>query len=445
MKILLIVARGLQPGALGPYGNPWIDTATLNRLAAEGIVFDQHFVSRADAAGARRAWRSGRYEFPGVPTALAPLDLPEQLSLQGVRTSLVLDASRDSPAAFAAGWGEVQRVTPASAEETPLEAMLAAARSRLEALAGQDNWLLWLDLATLIAPWQVGADFVDAYFQEPPAEGEVEDEEEEEEDEEKEIEVEAEEDMEEEEPLTPIQEYPPGPLDPDDDVLYLSLQTSYAAAVSYLDAGIGELLDELARLDPAGEVLVLVTSDCGQALGEHGLVGPIRPWLHDEIVHIPLIMRLPHGAQAGRRVPALTQDVDLAPTLAALFGLALPKAHGHDLGPLLRGEVEQVRPYACFGLQVDAGIEWGLRTPEWAFLLPVQLHPDDSGRSPQLYVKPDDRWEVNEVRQHHLEGAESLERTLRAFVQAAGQPGPPLDEGTLNEGEPDDADRETGR
>jgi arylsulfatase A-like enzyme len=433
MKILLILARGLQAGALGPYGNPWIDTATLNRLAAEGIVFDQHFASRADAAGACQVWRSGRYAFPGTPTAPAPADLLEQLARQGIRTTLLLDASRDFPAELASGWDEVQRVTPVGAEETPLEAMLAAARSRLQALAGQDSWLLWVDLATLIAPWEVAGDFVDAYFQEPPEE---EKEEEEEEEEAEEEDLEEEEELEEEEPLTPIQEHPPGPLDPDDDTLYLSLQTSYAAAVSYLDAGIGDLLDELARQDPAGEVLVLVTSDAGQALGEHGLVGPVRPWLHDEIVHIPLLLRLPGSAQAGRRVPALTQDVDLAPTLAALFGLAVPGTHGHDLGPLLRGEVEELRPYACSGLQVDAGIEWALRSPEWALLLPVQPHADDSGRTPQLYVRPDDRWEVNEVRQHHLEGAESLERTLRAFVQLAGQPGPltppPLEEEALS-------------
>jgi hypothetical protein len=64
-------------------------------------------------------------------------------------------------------------------------------------------------------------------------------------------------------------------------------------------------------------------------------------------------------------------------------------------------------------------MEWMLRTPEWSFLLPVQ-----SPRPPQLFVKPDDRWEVNNVYQHHLEYAEGLERTLRAFVETTGRPGP---------------------
>jgi hypothetical protein len=42
----------------------------------------------------------------------------------------------------------------------------------------------------------------------------------------------------------------------------------------------------------------------------------------------------------------------------------------------------------------------------------------------ELYVKPDDRWEVNNVRQHHLELAERLEQTLRGFVEATRHPGP---------------------
>ncbi len=150
----------------------------------------------------------------------------------------------------------------------------------------------------------------------------------------------------------------------------------------------------------------------------------IRPWAHEEIIHLPLIVRLPRNAEAGRRVATLTQAVDLAPTLAEFFGVALPDAHGKSLLPLLRGQVEHVREYAVAGVRVGEGIEWCLRTPEWGFLLPVRPHPDEAQREPQLFVKPDDRWEVNEVRHHHLELAEGFEKTLRAFVAATCQPGP---------------------
>ncbi|HEY7155261.1 MAG TPA: hypothetical protein VH575_14965, partial [Gemmataceae bacterium] len=165
-------------------------------------------------------------------------------------------------------------------------------------------------------------------------------------------------------------------------------------------------------------------SDVGPSLGEHGVVGPVRAEPHDEIIHLPLLVRLPGGAEAGRRVGALTQSVDLAAMLADWFQTPLPDAHGRSLLPLARGAIETIRPYACAGLQVGEAIEYALRTPEWAFLLPARSDADDGVRSPRLYVKPEDRWEVNDVLQHHLDLAEQLERTLRDFVTASCQPGP---------------------
>ncbi len=419
MKAIVVVARGLQLGALGCYGNSWIDTPALDALAAEGVVFDQHFADRADPAGARRAWRSGRSLLPSpTPTREenAGPDLLTALRAQGIHTCLIVDDSRSSPPEFAAGWDEVERAAAAE-ETTPLEATLEAAGAALMRLEQRDNWLLWIDLTTPLPPWDVPEEFQAPYFDEAPIEDD---------------EAEGEE-AEEDEPLTPLVEPPNGPIDPEDDALFLSLQTSYAAAVTYLDAGVGQLLEALANLEGGDDVLVVLTTDVGQNLGEHGVVGPVRAWLHDEVIHLPLLLRWPGGAEAGRRVSALTQVVDLAPTLAEWFGTSLPGVHGHSLLSLARGQIETIRSYACAGLQVGAAIEYALRTSDWAFLLPVQTGAEEASRSLQLYVKPDDRWEVNNVVQHHLDLTEQLERTLRDFVTATCQPGPlqapPLPEG----------------
>jgi len=416
-NVLVIVARGLQLGAIGCYGNGWIDTPALDRLAAEGVVFDQHFADAASPEGARAAWRSGNYDLP-APSPLQgkeKSDLLKHLTENGISCCLIVDESHPLPPDFLQGWSDVQRVT-SSDDDTPLEAALAAAEAHLKKEGGQPGWLLWVELAPLLPPWDTPVDFQEPYFSDDPLEEDSdvpldEDEEIQEEDEEEEL-------------LTPLEDPEPGPIDPDDDDLYLRLQTTYGAAVTYLDAGIAQLLETLDDLELADETVVIVLSDCGQALGEHGLIGPVRPWLHEEIVHLPLLVRLPGLAEAGRRVQALTQAVDLAPTLVEVFGLSPLPCHGRSLVPLWRGEAEQVRAYICAGVQVDEGIEWCLRTTEWAFLLPVQPHPDDAGRTSQLYVKPDDRWEVNNVVQHHLEWSEALEQTLRAFVAATQQPAP---------------------
>jgi arylsulfatase A-like enzyme len=415
MKLIVVVTRGLRPSATGPYGSSWVSTPCLDGLAAEGVVFDRHFADAADPAGARRAWRSGRYHLPlpaGAPEA-PPGDEPDLLAslrARGVHTRLIVDASRPAPAEFEAGWDEVARAQP-SAEHSGLETALQLTDAALKRLARRDDWLLWLDLATLLPPWDVPEEFREPYFTtEEPEDEEAEDEEEEEEPED------------EDGPLTPVEGVPDEVIDPDDDELFLRLQTSYAAAVSYLDAGIGQLLESLAERRLTDEVALLLTSDLGLALGEHGVVGAGRPLLHEEVLHLPLILRLPGGAERGRRVEALTQAVDLAPTVAGLFGAALPGAHGHDLLPLARGQGPAVRPYACAGRRDGEGVGWALRTPEWAFLLPVQGSGD--ARAPRLYVKPDDRWEVNDVLQHHLEFADRLGETLRGFVAATAAPGP---------------------
>jgi arylsulfatase A-like enzyme len=421
MKVLLITAHGLQARALGPYGNSWISTPNLDRLAAAGVVGDWHLADCADGAGAAASWRTASYNLPvpGEPAVpRAGDDLLSILRARGIPTCLIADESRGpSPMLQGAGeWSEVRRIG-AEGEGTPLERCLDAAGEVLGGLVDQADFLLWLDLATVLPPWETPDDFVAPYFEEGPSE------EEEDEDEELEDELEAEDGEEEEEvPLTPLQTFPFGPIDPIDDHLYLSLQTSYAAAVSYLDAGVGQLLEALDEMEGGSEVVVLFTAGSGLPLGEHGVVGAVRAWAHEEQLHVPLIVRAP--GVVPRRLSALTQSIDVAATLADLFGAQLPGCHGHSLMPLIRGEAAKVRDYACCGVAVEGEVEWCLRTDKLTFLLPLQAAGVGNQRGPQLYVKPDDSWEVNNVIQHHLEVAEELERTMRAFVAATRGPAP---------------------
>jgi hypothetical protein len=417
MKVVVIIARGLHLGYLGCYGNEWIATPTLDRLAAEGIVFDQHFADCPNPAGARRAWRSGRYQVPPAPGEVTPqaevsADLIEILRLRAIGTALVLDESRPGAANFASGWEDVTRVAAPDEEESWLEATLQAAVEALDRLAEFDEWLLWLDLATVLPPWNLPEPFGERYF---APDGTAVDEEPEEEVSESD-----------EEPLRPLSDPVYGRLDAADHSTFLRLQRSYGGAVSFLDAGLELLLEELDNRHLMEEVLLLFTADHGFALGEHGIVGDCRPWLHEELVHLPLLVRFPAGAEGGRRIGTLTQAVDLMPTLLDGFGLPVPPTDGYSLLPMLNGQIDAVRAYACTGLQSGAAVEWSLRCPRWAFLLPLDPGGEDPPRGPQLFVKPDDRWEINNVFHHHGELAENLEQTLRSFVQATRQPGPLL-------------------
>lgn len=368
MKVLVLNTRGLHLGYLGCYGSEWVPTPNLDRLAGEGVVFDQHLADHPNLTwpreGAHRSAWTGRFGPPLVAQASS------ENALAGEVGALFLPFPE---------WDQ------------------AVAGPWLDVLS-RDQYLLWLDLPGLGPPWDASDEHLAPFFEQASDDAE-------------------------EEPLSPWQDPPVGPID----LGGLDLdraQCTYAAMVTEVDARIGSLLDSLNARDLLDEVLVIVTADCGLALGEHGVIGPHRAWLHEEVVHVPLVMRLPGAAQAGRRVAALTQPIDLFATVLEAFHRPLPIHQGASLWPLLRGECEQIRPYACAGLQVGDGIEWALRTPHWACVLPLQVPPEDPPRAPQLYVKPDDRWEVNDVRQHHLELAEQMEKTLHAFAAAARQPGP---------------------
>jgi arylsulfatase A-like enzyme len=131
-------------------------------------------------------------------------------------------------------------------------------------------------------------------------------------------------------------------------------------------------------------------------------------------------MRLPQAEEAGLRIDALTQPADVVPTLIDYLELPSPPLAGRSLRPLIRHAVREVRPHVCSGERIGDSVEWALRTPQWAYLLPTAVTEGDPPRLPRLYVKPDDRWEVNDVAAHHPELVEQLDRTLRTFIEASG-------------------------
>ena len=86
--------------------------------------------------------------------------------------------------------------------------------------------------------------------------------------------------------------------------------------------------------------------------------------------------------------------------------------------PLIRGEQTKVRDYACLGMDVE---EFAIRTHLWHLIVPVEPDPDGPPRSPELYRKPEDRWDQNDVADQYPEVTEHLELTLRRFVEAVGR------------------------
>jgi arylsulfatase A-like enzyme len=115
-----------------------------------------------------------------------------------------------------------------------------------------------------------------------------------------------------------------------------ALIRAYRGEVSYADAQVGRLMERLRSLDLLDETAVVVSSDHGEGLGDHGLLEHGAN-LHDELVRVPLVLRAP-GLPRGRRLAGSAQLEDLAPTLLSIAGVAIPPGlDGVDLGPWLGG------------------------------------------------------------------------------------------------------------
>jgi arylsulfatase A-like enzyme/Flp pilus assembly protein TadD len=181
----------------------------------------------------------------------------------------------------------------------------------------------------------------------------------------------------------------------------------YDAEIAFADSLVGELIAELRTLDLYESALIVVTSDHGEGLGdhveqEHGLL------LYRETLQVPLLVKLPAGQLAGRRVSEPAGLIDLMPTLLGLLGRADPALPGRNLfDPPGRREASPLYGETFFGRN-----QYG-----WSELRSVirdDLHYIAAPR-PELYDLANDPGE-----QLDLLGEREVPEDMLAFLAAVG-------------------------
>jgi len=187
---------------------------------------------------------------------------------------------------------------------------------------------------------------------------------------------------------------------------------AYAAEIAYTDYHIGKLLSKLKSLDIYDSALIIITSDHGEALGEHG--EPQHGYfIYEGNIRVPLIIKGP-GENQPRRIEQIVGLVDIVPTICKMTGMNEPnKARGIDLSAYLMGrEPQEMQRYLYSESVLPCNIECnpllGVSTQEWKY---IQTTRDE------LYDLRQDPTEQNNLAVQQAKRAGMMQKQLAAILE----------------------------
>lgn len=402
-NVIVIMLDSLQFNYLGCHGNTWIKTPNIDRLAREGVLFENQYIEGLPTVPCRRAMHTGRYTLPvngwspltmddttiadlcwgrPIDTALIfdcpmyrlpkfgytrsfdkvwflhghegdhyyyaqdPLihlkteDFHEDHIIQ--RTDEVLGEKIIGPLLHETSCFLKQRQYWRGEEDQHVAKVMKMAAKYLENADRTKSFFLWVDSFDPHEPWDSPSVY-DPDLKcpyDPDYTGK---------------------DM-----FLPVMGDVAGVFTEEE---MHHIRMLYAEKVTVVDRWVGYLLERIKALGLEENTLIMLVSDHGEPMGNgehgHGIMRKCRPWPYEELAHGVCILKGP-DLPAGRRISAYTQSVDVAPTVTDWLGIGQhPDMQGVSLLPLARGEVEKVRNAAVAGYY---RYSWSIITDEWSFI-----------------------------------------------------------------------------
>ena len=361
MKAILIWFDTLNRHFLPPYDNNWVHAPNFKRLAEKTVIFDNHYAGSLPCMPARRELHTGRYNF--LHRSWGPIEpfddsMPEILKNKGVYTNLVSDhyhywedggctyhsryntweivrghegdpwkgqvkdpnipehvkTSRKINPLWRQDW--VNRKYMQIEEKQPQARTFKKGLEFIQTNHMEDNWFLQIETFDPHEPFFTQQKYKDLYKHDYNG---------------------------------PHFDWPSYTLVTETPEQVNHCRMEYTASVSMCDHYLGKILDIMDEKDMWKDTMLIVSTDHGFLLSEKDMWGKMILPLYNEIAHIPLFIWDPRLQKKNVRRNALTQTIDLAPTLLEFFGIKRSKLmQGKALKETINSDVK-VRETAIFG------------------------------------------------------------------------------------------------
>lgn len=365
MRSILFLSDSVNRRMMRLYCESGLALPNLERLAQRSVIFDNHWTGSAPCMPARRDLMTGRLNF--LERGWGPIEpfddtLPMLLRDEGVSCHMITDhyhyfevggenycqmfnqwdfvrGQEWDPCMFPSGdpmpehlgkmhpqYARNREAFYRTEENYPSAVTIDKAARWLEENCDRDDFFLWVEPFDPHEPFEVPQKYLDMVGDDYQG------------------------------PLYLWPEYDKTDGDPD---RLRHIRKRYAALLLMTDAHLGKVLDVMDRHDMWKDTAFIYTTDHGYMLGEHDFLAKNYMPAYNEVFHIPLVVHLPGGAHAGERVSALTQNVDILPTLTDLYGFQRPAQahpiHGQSLLPLIEGDgvPREYILYGYFGKEIN--------------------------------------------------------------------------------------------
>lgn len=358
-KAIILSIDGLGTNLVGAYGNSLCPTPNMNTLAAKSICLDQFWADSSDPLTVLASLWTGTHALNRDFDCFSDWT---QWIRQGV---LVTDDKRLVESAAANVFERVIFVDHDSLDEgTEFEELVEAALGAWVA-ESQMFSLLWIHSRGLRGAWDAPYNYrkimCDDEDPEPP------------------------------EDIAPISFSVDKSTDPDD---IFGVSCAVVGQVVVIDQAIGELLGTIRELKQDKETLVGLVGVSGYPLGEHGMVGGESGALYAETLHCPCMFRLGEELPVGLRLPTIMQPHEIGDWVVSWLNIEIAdQGESTMLDHLCDESIDT--PSRIGAAIAIADNEWFVASPAWSCR--IQSQTDSSPPKVELYAKPDDRWEQNEV------------------------------------------------